>query len=133
MAHGGVETILVNWMKELRGSRIDVRLVCFTNPDGSEQPFLDACAREGIAVATIPWSRRKPVFKAARALGRILDEHRAEILHTHNTYADLVALACKPRRQLALVSSVYVWSDFGWKRNTCFRPSTNTRSSCSIA
>ncbi len=117
MAHGGVETILVNWMEELRGSRIDVRLVCFANPDGSEQAFLEACARAGIAVDTIPWSRRKPVFKAARALGRILDGHRAEILHTHNTYADLVALACKPGRRLALVSSVYVWSDFGWKRN----------------
>jgi len=117
VAHGGVETILVNWMHELRGSRIDARLACFTNPDGSEQAFLDACAREGIVVDTIPWSKRKPVFKAARELGRIVDEHRAEILHTHNTYADLVALACKPGRRLALASSVYVWSDFGWKRN----------------
>lgn len=117
VAHGGVETILVNWFSRLRGSSVDVRLACFANPDGSEQPFLEACARADIPVDTIPWARHKPVFKSARALGRILDAHRAEILHTHNTYADFVALIARRGRRLALASSVYVWSDFGWKRN----------------
>lgn len=116
VAHGGVETILVNWLQRLRKSRIDVRLVCFANTDHSEEPFLEACRRDGISVDTIPWSRRKPIFSAATRLSRILSDHKAEILHTHNTYADIVGLLCR-RDTLRLASSVYVWSDFGWKRN----------------
>ncbi len=118
MDYGGVETIIINWLRTLRPERVKVSIVCFANPGGTEQLFIDAAARAGFDVQTIPWSRRKPILKSAKALTKIVKEHRAQIVHTHNTYADLVGLVAARRMGIRTVSSLYVLSSFGWKRKT---------------
>ncbi|MBX3673048.1 MAG: glycosyltransferase, partial [Burkholderiales bacterium] len=55
--------------------------------------------------------------RSARALVRLLDERRIEILHTHNPYADFVGLAASRMRPVKTITTVYVWDDLGWKRN----------------
>lgn len=115
--YGGIETVLINWLGKIDRERFDVHLVCFANPGGTERPFIEAAGRAGIDAETVPWSRRKPVFKSARRLREILRRHGADILHTHNVYADLVGAWAARRDPARTLTTLYVWDDFGWKRN----------------
>jgi len=120
IAYGGIEAILINWAKRTRWDltcNVDLSLVCFSNPDRSEQAFITAARKENIAVQTIPWTRRKPIFSSGKKLARILRAEHADVLHTHNTYADLTGWVAARRAGVKIVSAQYVWSDFGWKRN----------------
>jgi glycosyltransferase involved in cell wall biosynthesis len=117
VAHGGVETLLINWTRALDPARIEVMIVCFANPDRSERPFQEAAERAGISVKTIPWSRAKPVFRASRAFSALLADFDADIVHTHNIYAELVGWIAARRVGAKVMTTQYVWSDFGWKRN----------------
>jgi L-malate glycosyltransferase len=121
MAHGGVETALINWLLTFDPAKIEAHVVCFANPGGSERPFVEAAARAGIHVDLVPWGRQKPVWRAARATVKILRQHRIELLHCHNVYANatgLVAARMMAREQHAIrtLTTLYVWSAVGWKR-----------------
>jgi len=117
MAYGGIETVLINWLTAIDRTRFDVRLVCFANPGGTERPFVSAAETAGLSVSKIPWHRGKPVWRAARALGGLCRGWGAHILHTHNVYADLVGLLAARFCRVRTVTTLYVWGDFGWKRN----------------
>lgn len=117
IAYGGVETILINWLRALDRERFEAHLVCFANPGGTEAPFVSAARKAGLEVRTIRWARRKPVLRAARELARTLRALQANVVHTHNVYADLVGLLAARMVGAKAVSSLFVWSDFGWKRN----------------
>ncbi|HEY6506700.1 MAG TPA: glycosyltransferase, partial [Vicinamibacterales bacterium] len=117
VAYGGVETIILNWLRAIDPRRFDVHLVCFANPDGGEAPFLAAAQRAGLVVRTVRWATRKPVIRAGRELAHILREVGADIVHTHNVYADLVGLLAARLVGAKVVCSLFVWGDFGWKRN----------------
>jgi glycosyltransferase involved in cell wall biosynthesis len=117
IAYGGVETLVINWVRSLEPSRIEATAVCFADPDQAERPFMEAAERAGLRIRTIPWGRRKPVFHAARELTRILRELDTEVLHTHNTYAELVGWLAARWTGVKVMTTQYVWADFGWKRN----------------
>lgn len=117
IAYGGVETALLNWLKTIDRTRYTPYLVCFSNPGHTERPFIDAAARCGLQVDTIPWRRTKPVLQSARKLSAILQKKSIRILHTHNTYADLVGLVAAQRTKVRTITTLYVWSNFNWKRN----------------
>lgn len=119
MGYGGIETVLINWLRYVDKSRVDVQMVIFANPGATEEPFVQAAQKHGISVKKIPWSRRKPIFKAAKKLVPYLKEHGTQILHTHNTYADVVGYVARRSCNVKLVATIYVWTgqDFGFKRN----------------
>lgn len=117
MAYGGVETAVLNWLERIDRNSFDPHLVCFANPGGTETHFTRAAAARGFSVEKIPWGRRKPVWKAARSLARILREREIRILHTHNWYADFVGALAAVFAPVKTVTTLYVWSDFDWKRN----------------
>jgi glycosyltransferase involved in cell wall biosynthesis len=117
MAYGGVETNILNWISRLDRARFEPHLVCFALPDGTEGAFVGAAARLGHEVDKIPWSRRKPIFAARRRLVEILRDRQADILHTHNTYADIVGALAARKLPIKTITTLYVWADLGWKRN----------------
>jgi|GEM_PF-1068469 len=117
VAYGGIESILINWIKSLDTARVQTTLVVFANPGETEKPFVDAAARVGLTVEKIPWSRRKPFFLSARALARIVRERDIDILHCHNVYAEIVGYIAARRTGAKVMNTLYVWSDFGLKRN----------------
>lgn len=117
VAYGGVETAVMNWLRKLDSARFESHLVCFANPGGTEQPFVDAARQGGFRVDTIPWSRGKPILKAALRLARLMRQYRVEVLHTHNTYADLVGLIAARMVPARTITTLYVWGDFHWRRN----------------
>lgn len=115
--YGGVETQIIHWCRTIDREAFDVHVLCFADPRGTEKPFIQMAERFGLSVRTIPWNRRKPVIKSARALAKILREVDADVIHTHNVYADLVALVASKMVPVKKATSLYVWDDFGWKRN----------------
>ena len=117
VAYGGVETLLINWARALDPARVKVMVVCFANAGQTQRPFQEAAERAGITVKTIPWSRAKPVFRAARAFSALLSDFNADVVHTHNIYAELVGWIAARRVGAKVMTTQYVWSDFGWKRN----------------
>ena len=120
MAYGGVETAVLNWVRTLDHRRFHVRLACFANPGGTEAPFVDAARRQGIEVDRVPWHRGKPIWRAARALNALALEHDIRIVHSHNCYADVVALAASrmEKGRFRTITTAYVWFDYPhWKRN----------------
>lgn len=118
MAYGGVETTVINWARSVNASRFEMHLACFANPGSSELPFIRAVEAAGLTVmASLPWRRTKPIWTAARRLAEIIRRHRIDIVHTHNCYADLVALVARTLMPVKLITTLYVWGDFGWKRN----------------
>ena len=117
VAYGGVETAILNWVGRLDPHRFEVHLVCFANPGQTEIPFVHAAERRGFRVDRITWSRRKPIFRARRELIALLHQHRVDILHTHNTYADLVGVAAARLVAVKTITTLYVWSKFHWRRN----------------
>lgn len=118
IAYGGVETSVINWLRTFDPRRVEVHLVCFADPDGTERPFVRAAEAAGLRLtATVPWRRSKPVFAAARHLAALVRKHRIDIVHSHNCYADVVARIARFLVRVRLVTTLYVWGDFGWRRN----------------
>jgi glycosyltransferase involved in cell wall biosynthesis len=116
MAHGGVETALLNWTETFDRTRIEPYLFCFANPGGTEAPFIDAATRRGLPVTTIPWSRLKPVWRASRMMADWVRRLDIDILHCHNAYADMVGALTARATGVRTLTTIYVWSDFGVKR-----------------
>ena len=117
MAYGGVETAVINWLLRIDRERFTPHLVVFSNPDHSESHFVTAAEAAGLTVHKIPWGRRKPLWKAARALSALMREKNVQVLHTHNWYADFVGALAARFVPVKTITTVYVWSDFDWKRN----------------
>jgi len=117
MAYGGVETVVINWLRKIDRDRFDIHLVCFDNPDDSEEPFVEAARNAGLTVSKIPWGRRKPLLKAARALAAMVREHGVDILHAHNWYADFIVALTARLVPVKTITTLYVWHDYDWKRN----------------
>lgn len=115
MEYGGIETVVINWIRNTDKEKFDVRLVCFSVPGDFHVPFVEVAAREGLTVTTVPWTRTKPVWRAARVLSRLLREHRVDILHTHNFYAELVGFLAAKMVRVKTITTVYVWGEIGWK------------------
>lgn len=116
VAHGGVETALLNWASNINRDMVDLRLICFTNPDGSEKPFLKSAARAGFEVDQVCWNRSKPVFRAGRQTAELLRRHESNILHCHNTYGNATGLAAARLYPVKTITTLYVWGRFGFKR-----------------
>jgi glycosyltransferase involved in cell wall biosynthesis len=116
MLYGGVETAVLNWLEAFDRSRFEVHLFCFANPGATEQPFVEAAEARGFQVERIPWNRWKPVFRAARELARHIRAKRIDILHCHNTYAQLVTVVAGRMTGVKTITTFYVWGEFGWKR-----------------
>ena len=116
MAHGGVETALINWMKTFAPDRVQAHLFVFANPGGTEQPFIAATARAGLTAHYVPWGRLKPVRRAARATAELIRRHGIQVLHCHNAYADVVGLLAARQEPVKTVTTMYVWSRVGLKR-----------------
>jgi glycosyltransferase involved in cell wall biosynthesis len=116
MAHGGVETALLNWTETFDRSRVEPHLFCFANPGATEAPFIDAATRRGLPVTTIPWSRLKPVWRASRVMADWVRRLDIDILHCHNAYADMVGALTARATGVRTLTTIYVWSDFGLKR-----------------
>jgi hypothetical protein len=116
MAYGGPETIILNWIGALDRDRFESYLVCFSNPGATERPFVDVAVAAGYTVRYIPWARRKPILRSARAMSRIVRDLEIDVVHCYNTYADVVGLVVKWMTGVRIITTLWVWGALGWKR-----------------
>jgi glycosyltransferase involved in cell wall biosynthesis len=116
IAYGGPETIILNWLGAQDRSKFDIHLLCFTDPKGSETPFVVAAKKANLPVVLIPWNRSKPVLRSSRQLASYLRENKVDILHCYNTYAELVGVVAKRSYGVRLVTTKWMWGKLDWKR-----------------
>jgi glycosyltransferase involved in cell wall biosynthesis len=116
MAYGGPETIILNWLGEFDAERFENHIVCFRNPGATEQAFVDVATAAGHAVRYIPWTRRKPLLRSARAMAKLVRELEIDVVHCYNTYAELVGVLVKWTTGVKIVTTLWVWGALGWKR-----------------
>jgi glycosyltransferase involved in cell wall biosynthesis len=117
VAHGGPDTIVLNWIRGLDRRRFQPFLVCFADADtGREREFVDSARAAGLEVHLIGWNRRKPFLRAARELAEFVRRNRIEVLHCYNTYADITGVLVKWMTGVRIITTIWVWGHPGWKR-----------------
>ena len=117
VAHGGPDTIVLNWIRGMDRRRFTPYLVCFADRDTHrEREFVESARAAGLEVHFIGWNRRKPFLAAARELAAFVREHGVRIVHCYNTYSDLVGVLVKWMTGVRIVTTLWVWGHPGWKR-----------------
>jgi L-malate glycosyltransferase len=112
VCHGGIESALINWVRFLDRSEVNVYVACFMGDRGREAAFCEAAARAGIKVLPIPWTKYKPFLRASREVARLVRELDIDIVHTHAYYADVVGAMTKLFVPIKTVATVYVWGKY---------------------
>jgi glycosyltransferase involved in cell wall biosynthesis len=112
VCHGGIESAVINWVRFLDRSEMNVHVACFMGDRGREAAFCQAAERVGITVIPIPWTKYKPFFKASRAVAQIVRDLEIDIVHTHSYYADAIGALTKLFVPVKTVSTVYVWGKY---------------------
>ena len=113
--YGGVDTIVMNWAKDLQTCDFEPFLFTFADPRGIERPFVDKAATLGMPVHTIPWGRRKPLLTAAQSLAAQLRTLSVDILHCHNPYADFVGALAPHWYPVRTVTTLHAWGESGFR------------------
>jgi glycosyltransferase involved in cell wall biosynthesis len=116
VCHGGIESAMINWVKNFDRDRFEILVACFVNDRNREAAFLAAAQTNGIEVLPAPWSRWKPFLRCARAVARIVRERNVDIIHTHGYYADAVGVLVKLFAPVRVVVTVYVWGKYEFHR-----------------
>lgn len=111
--YGGIETIVINWAKALEGSGFRIHLFMFEQPEGPRSRFLTLATASGLVVRQIPWSRRKPLIRAARSMAAYIRDLDIDILHCHNPYADFVGALVKRYVNVTTVNTFHAWGESG--------------------
>ncbi len=116
MAYGGVETTILNWASQLDPKRFETYFFCFANPGGTETPFVEAAQRYGFEVRKIPWSRRKPLIRAARTMAGHVRELHLDLLHCHNPYGNILGAATRLFVRVPAMTTLYLWGEFSFRQ-----------------
>jgi glycosyltransferase involved in cell wall biosynthesis len=116
VCHGGIESAVINWVRFLDRSELNVHVACFTGDRGREAAFCRAAERAGINVLPIPWTKYKPFLKASRTVAGMVRDLDIDILHTHSYYADAVGALTKLFVPVKTISTVYVWGKYEFHR-----------------
>lgn len=116
VCYGGIESALINWVRFLDRSEVNVHVACFMGDRGREAAFCSAAERAGIKVLPIPWTKYKPFLKASRTVARLVRELDIDIVHTHAYYADVVGAMTKLFVPIKTVATVYVWGKYEFHR-----------------
>ena len=113
VCHGGIESVLINWVRHMDRSKFDVHVASLTGDRGLDAAFRKAAKSYGIdPVLEIPWNRRKPFFKAASRIAELVREHDIQIVHTHAYYGDVLGALVKRYAKVKSVATVYVWEKY---------------------
>jgi len=101
--------MLLNWCGHIDRKRFQFSIVCFANPEGAESCLLGPASQLRVQTFRIPWGRRKRLFSAVNSLVRIIREHPASILHSHDAKSDVVAWLAHMRTRIPVVGAAYAW------------------------
>lgn len=99
---GGAESVARALSREYPGSAHMVALL----QRGGTHPFVEQVAAEGLPISTVTCGRRR-YDREIRALRRLVDEHRPDVIHTHVYHADFVGYRAARRHSIPVVASVH--------------------------
>ncbi|NOT02811.1 MAG: glycosyltransferase family 4 protein [Phycisphaerales bacterium] len=99
---GGPETLIVSVAKYIDRSAFDLTAVDFGRTRNDRSPTLQDVQRHGARTDAIP-AVHKFDFSSIRHLAGLLDEHRIDILHTHDHRSNFIGYWATRRRPTPIV------------------------------
>lgn len=113
VTHGGIESALINWVKNFDRDRFEIYVACLAYDRNREAAFLNSCRLEGIdGVILVPWAVTKPFLSAARFIAGKVRELGIDVIHTHSYYGDALGALTKAFVKVKVVATVYVWGKY---------------------
>lgn len=99
---GGPETLIVSVAKYIDRAAFDLTVVDFGRSRDDRSPTLQDVQRHGARTDAIP-AAHKFDFSSIRHLAGLLDEHRIDILHTHDHRSNFIGYQATRRRPTPIV------------------------------
>ena len=118
VCHGGIESAMLNWVRGFEANTdVEPHVACLAGDRGLEAAFLRAADAAGVAkVHPIAWTRKKPFFKAARELAKLVESLGVDVVHTHSYYGDILGAILKCYSPVKVVATAYVWEKYEFHR-----------------
>ncbi len=110
--YGGIESAVINWVKNLDPARFEVSVAYFAGDRDREIPFLRAARAAGLDPIPVPWTKFKPFLRCAREVAQVIREKKIDILHTHAYYGDAVGAIAGKLVPVKTIATVYVWGKY---------------------
>jgi glycosyltransferase involved in cell wall biosynthesis len=96
-------------IKHLDADRIQSTVACILDDDSPELPLIDECRRLGFQTLVLD-GRRSRVGEPVISLRRTLRDHSIQVIHSHGTRQDLVALLARRGLPCSVVSTPHGWA-----------------------
>ena len=109
IAFGGPDTTILGWFAHLDRSRFRISLASFDNPGRPDSDFLARLQEDGVETHRIPWGGLIRMFATVRALARLIREQQVDLLHTHDTRADVIGYLAARMAGIPVMTTIYVW------------------------
>jgi len=107
----GAETYLFSLLKGLDPKRYEPLLVCITNPAQPEQQWLTELKRRRLPFVSVPIKHRTSIHDLIE-VPRLIRRFNADIVHSLDHRADLVAIAGARLTGKAAVASFFGWTNW---------------------
>lgn len=109
IAFGGPDTTILGWFAHLDRTRLRVSLASFDNPGRPDREFLERLEALEVETCRIPWGGLVRMFSTVRALAKLIREREVDLLHTHDTRADVIGYLAARIAGIPVMTTIYVW------------------------
>jgi glycosyltransferase involved in cell wall biosynthesis len=111
---GGLESVVLALAGAQRDAGDHVLVVAVESDGGQPSPFVDAVRATGLSVLPVPASGRR-YWRERDAVGKILDDERPDLLHTHGYRPDVLDAPVARRRGIPTITTVHGFTGGGMK------------------
>ena len=94
--------------ESIDGRRIRIIIAGFSAAQGDPDAYLSEARKRGLPVQPII-ERNAYDWRIIEQVLRVIDEHKVDVLHTHDFRSDLVGLFCAAARKVPIVTTCHGW------------------------
>lgn len=111
----GPENYLLSLMEKMNPQACQLFLACTVDPRHGETPWIQEAKQRQCPFTTIPVKHRCSWRDLTRVM-RLINEFRADIVHTHDHRADVIGIAAAKLTRKAAVATFAGWTN--WKADS---------------
>jgi glycosyltransferase involved in cell wall biosynthesis len=113
---GGIEAILLGWLKEIDRTQFNARLLIFDERRGIHVRSMEFMQERGLPSELLPWGHVRNLPGAVYRLVKIIRSQPNVIVHSHDTRSDLVSIIAAKITGVPVVISNHAWHPADLKR-----------------
>lgn len=116
---GGAQTIILSLLRHLPQRGFEIIVAPYDTGHPADGEFLAAARKEGATIApeSVPWRGPPDWFNARRAIRHLVDQHRIDLVHTHENLSSTLVASLRLPASCARVATAYGW----WERDRKLR------------